>query len=92
LNEKLRSVLVAIAARRLDDLALERRCIADHMSGLSIWRGKFTKTKVMLDRAAKSGAIDVTVQTDSVSYRLSAPVTADQCADDIVVRFGQLVA
>ncbi len=26
------------------------------------------------------------------SYRLSAPVTADECADDIVVRFDQLVA
>lgn len=43
---------------------------ADHMGGLSVWRGKFTKSagKVMLDRAAKTGIIDVTVQTDSVSF------------------------
>jgi hypothetical protein len=30
--------------------------------------------------------------TLTASYRLSAPVTADECADDIVVRFDQLVA
>lgn len=43
---------------------------ADHMGGLSIWRGKFTKTegKVVLDRAAKAGTIDVTVQTSSVDF------------------------
>ena len=43
---------------------------ADHMGGLSVWRGKFTKTsgKVVLDRAAKSGSIDVTVATDSIDY------------------------
>lgn len=42
----------------------------DHFGGLSIWRGKFTKSagKVVLDRAAKTGTIDVTVQTDSVDF------------------------
>ncbi|MGF6698750.1 polyisoprenoid-binding protein YceI [Paraburkholderia sp. MM5496-R1] len=41
---------------------------ADHFGGLSIWRGKFTKTTgtVTLDRAAKTGTVDVTVDPASV--------------------------
>lgn len=43
---------------------------ADHFGGLSTWRGKFTQSagKVALDRAAKTGTIDITVQTDSVDF------------------------
>ena len=43
---------------------------ADHMGGLSKWRGKFEKSSgtVTLDREAKKGTIDVTVQTDSVDF------------------------
>ena len=38
---------------------------ADHFNGLSVWRGKFTETsgKVVYDKDAKTGAIDVTVNT-----------------------------
>jgi polyisoprenoid-binding protein YceI len=41
---------------------------ADHMGGVSIWRGKFTKSSgtVTLDRAAKTGTVDVTVDASSV--------------------------
>jgi polyisoprenoid-binding protein YceI len=41
---------------------------ADHMGGVSTWRGKFTKSSgtVTLDRAAKTGTVDVTVDTSSV--------------------------
>jgi len=41
---------------------------ADHMGGLSIWRGKFTDSsgKVVYDKDAKSGSIEVTVNTSSV--------------------------
>lgn len=41
---------------------------ADHMGGLSIWRGKFTKTTgtVTLDREAKTGTVDVTIDPASV--------------------------
>ncbi|MCC8391949.1 YceI family protein [Paraburkholderia sp. MMS20-SJTR3] len=41
---------------------------ADHFGGLSTWRGKFTKTTgtVTLDRAAKTGTLDVTVDPASV--------------------------
>jgi polyisoprenoid-binding protein YceI len=43
---------------------------ADHMGGLSIWRGKFNKTrgKVVLDTAAKSGEVDVTIDMASVDF------------------------
>src|SRR5271166_3352523 len=41
---------------------------ADHMGGLSVWRGKFTDTsgKVVYDKDAKSGSIEVTVNVNSV--------------------------
>ena len=44
----------------------------EHMGGLSKWRGKFDKSSgtFTLDREAKKGSIDVTVQTDSISFGL----------------------
>jgi polyisoprenoid-binding protein YceI len=41
---------------------------ADHLGGLSVWRGKFDRSKgtVSLDRAAKTGTVDVTTQILSV--------------------------
>jgi polyisoprenoid-binding protein YceI len=46
---------------------------ADHMGGLSIWRGKFTDTKgkVVYDKEAKSGSIEVTVNMDSVQFGMA---------------------
>jgi polyisoprenoid-binding protein YceI len=43
---------------------------ADHMGGLSVWRGKFTHSAgtILLDRAAAAGAIDVTVDTRSLDF------------------------
>jgi polyisoprenoid-binding protein YceI len=43
---------------------------ADHMGGLSVWRGKFTDTtgKVVYDKDAKSGTIDVTVNISSIDF------------------------
>jgi polyisoprenoid-binding protein YceI len=42
---------------------------ADHL-GISVWRGKFTKTSgtITLDRAAKTGSVDITVDTGSVDF------------------------
>ena len=42
---------------------------ADHM-GISFWRGKFTKTSgtITLDRAAKTGTIDITIDANSVDF------------------------
>jgi polyisoprenoid-binding protein YceI len=46
---------------------------ADHM-GLSVWRGKFGKTsgKVELDRAAKSGSLDIVIEATSIDFGLEA--------------------
>jgi polyisoprenoid-binding protein YceI len=43
---------------------------ADHMGGLSVWRGKFDSTsgKVVYDKAAKSGSIEVTVDMSSIDF------------------------
>jgi polyisoprenoid-binding protein YceI len=40
------------------------------MGGLSVWRGKFTKTSgsVVYDKAAKSGSINVTVDMSSIDF------------------------
>lgn len=46
---------------------------ADHM-GVSVWRGKFNKTSgtITLDKAAKTGSVDVTVDVASIDYGLDA--------------------
>jgi polyisoprenoid-binding protein YceI len=46
---------------------------ADHMGGLSVWRGKFTETagKVVYDKDAKSGSIDITVSMSSVDFGMA---------------------
>jgi polyisoprenoid-binding protein YceI len=43
---------------------------ADHFGGLSTWRGKFDTTagKVVYDKDAKSGSIEVTVDMSSVDF------------------------
>jgi polyisoprenoid-binding protein YceI len=43
---------------------------ADHMGGLSVWRGKFNSSsgKVVYDKAAKSGSIEVSVDMSSVDF------------------------
>ncbi len=42
---------------------------ADHM-GISFWRGKYKKTSgtVTLDRAAKTGSIDILIAADSIDF------------------------
>ena len=42
---------------------------ADHF-GISVWRGKFNKTSgtVTLDRAAKTGSLDITIDANSVDF------------------------
>ena len=43
---------------------------ADHMGGMSVWRGKFRKSsgKVVLDREAKTGSVSVTIDTASIDF------------------------
>src|ERR1700676_2953428 len=46
---------------------------ADHMGGLSIWRGKFSDTsgKVVYDKDAKSGSIDIIVNMNSIDFGMA---------------------
>lgn len=43
---------------------------ADHFGGLSVWRGKFDRTRgtVMLDKAADTGTVDITVDMKSADF------------------------
>jgi polyisoprenoid-binding protein YceI len=43
---------------------------ADHFGGLSVWRGKFNKTSgtVLLDKAAGTGTVDITVDMKSADF------------------------
>ena len=45
---------------------------ADHFGGMSVWRGKFNKAtggKIVLDREAKTGTVDITIDTLHVRHR-----------------------
>lgn len=41
---------------------------ADHFGGMSVWRGKFTKTSgtVVLDREAKTGTVEISIDPASI--------------------------
>jgi polyisoprenoid-binding protein YceI len=59
---------------------------ADHFGGLSTWRGKFTKTSgsITLDRAAKTGSVDITIYTDSIDFghaKLNEHVMSEEMFD-----------
>jgi polyisoprenoid-binding protein YceI len=43
---------------------------ADHMGGLSLWRGKFKSTsgKITLDKEAGAGTVEVTIDTKSIDF------------------------
>lgn len=43
---------------------------ADHMGGMSTFRGKFNKTTgtIVVDRAAKTGALDITIDTSTLDF------------------------
>ncbi len=43
---------------------------ADHMGGLSNWRGKFNSTSgtIVLDKEAKTGTVDITIDANSLDF------------------------
>ena len=43
---------------------------ADHLGGLSVWRGKFNKSsgKITLDKAAKTGSMEITIDAASIDF------------------------
>ncbi len=44
--------------------------VADHMGGLSVWRGKFDSSSgtVILDKAKGTGSVEITVDTSSIDF------------------------
>ena len=46
---------------------------ADHMGGLSVWRGKFTKNSgtVVLDAEKKTGTVEVNIDVDSIDFGMA---------------------
>jgi len=83
---KLRTILAAVAALsattamgvasansvtyNLDPTHTYPSFEADHLGGLSKWRGKFDKSSgvVTLDRAAKTGTVDVKIDPASINF------------------------
>jgi polyisoprenoid-binding protein YceI len=68
----------ASAAMAADTYTIEPRHTfpsfeTDHM-GISVWRGKFTKTSgtIVLDRAAKTGTVDIAIDPASIQFGLPA--------------------
>ncbi|CAB3779466.1 Protein YceI [Pararobbsia alpina] len=62
------SAMAAPVTYNLDPKHTYPSFAADHFGGVSIWRGKFTNSSgvVTLDLAAKTGTVDVTIDTASV--------------------------
>lgn len=59
---------------------------ADHMGGLSVWRGKFNTTSgtITLDKEAQTGTVDVTVDTNSIDFghdKLNGHATSGEMFD-----------
>jgi polyisoprenoid-binding protein YceI len=69
------AVDAAVAADRytIDPMHTYPSLEFSHM-GLSVWRGKFNKSsgKIVLDRAAKSGTVDVVIDASSINFGLAA--------------------
>jgi polyisoprenoid-binding protein YceI len=72
------ATLLSIAAAaapvtfKIDSLHTYPSFEADHSGGMSVWRGKFNRTSgsLTLDREAKTGSVDVTIDMASVDVGL----------------------
>ncbi|THD08745.1 polyisoprenoid-binding protein [Rhodanobacter lindaniclasticus] len=64
------SALAAAATYRIDPDHTYPSFEADHMGGLSVWRGKFNHSRgtVTLDKAAGTGTVDVTDDMKSADF------------------------
>ena len=62
------SALAADTTYTLDPMHTSPSFEADHFGGVSIWRGKFTKSTgtVTIDREAKTGTLEATIDMTSV--------------------------
>jgi polyisoprenoid-binding protein YceI len=66
------AALAAPSTYKIDPMHTYPSFEADHMGGLSVWRGKFRKTEgtIELDTAAHSGTVDITVDTTTIDFGL----------------------
>jgi polyisoprenoid-binding protein YceI len=50
---------------------------ADHFGGMSVWRGKFNQSSgtIVLDREAKTGTVDITIDTASIDFGIEKLAT-----------------
>ncbi|MBX6421048.1 MAG: polyisoprenoid-binding protein [Nevskia sp.] len=58
---------------RIDPLHTFVSFAAPHIAGISTWRGKFDRTQsgtIVLDRAAKTGRVDIVIDTSSIDFGL----------------------
>lgn len=64
------AVFAAPATYNIDPEHTYPSFAADHFGGLSTWRGKFNSSSgtVMLDTAAQSGSVDITVDVNSIDF------------------------
>jgi polyisoprenoid-binding protein YceI len=55
----------------------------DHFGGLSVWRGKFTKTAgtIVYDKDKGAGTVDITVDTSSIDFGMAKLDEHAQTAD-----------
>ncbi len=77
------SAMAAETTYRLDSMHTAPSFEADHFGGISVWRGKFTKTSgtVTIDRDAKTGTLDATIDMTSVDIgndKLDAELKSDR--------------
>lgn len=58
---------------------------ADHAGGMSVWRGKFTKTSgtITLDRAAKTGSMEIVIDAASIDFGLEKMNAHAKSAPDL---------
>ena len=66
------SALAAPVTYEVDPTHTYPSFAADHMGGLSVWRGKFDKSSgtVVLDKDKATGSVDITVDTNSIDFGL----------------------
>ena len=66
------SALAAPVTYEVDPTHTYPSFAADHMGGLSVWRGKFDKSSgtIVLDKDKASGTVDITVDTNSIDFGL----------------------
>ncbi|HUO19790.1 MAG TPA: YceI family protein [Steroidobacteraceae bacterium] len=64
------SALAAPVAYQVDPGHTYPSFEADHFGGMSVWRGKFDSSSgtIVLDRAAGTGTVDITVDTASIDF------------------------